>query len=414
MLLNGINLPDTCSNYYELLGLNLFEGDRVLVESKVRALMREARKYQVGQFSAQAEKCLDLLASARACLLDPDQKQKYDESLRVQFGFPPVTVVSTYNAATAAAPAGVSESPSSAAPPSLPDESSPEPTALPLPRHGARAMAMAAASVAVLAIGLWCVGAFSRHSGSGTSGDEFAEDESSDQPPAAAAAHERIEISTGPVSAPPNSLPAAQQAAAQGTRNQRGSEERAMADARNNTGAAPRRTEPPRQPAAADRRVAVNNAARPVSPMPQRPAEPPAKSPEKRPDDSPVPLSVSRFDPSSSMEKKKTPMPDSAKEDEEMLESSASAAAASKGTMSKEEILRELKSIRLGYNRMTMADKRNKRSQTWMRARRVVQLGSREFADDTGFQQKLKQESVALGRMFPELQQALKDLFGTK
>lgn len=100
------HLPDTCSTYYELLGLSPFEGDARAIDARAKELMKEARKYQVGRFATQAEKHLNLLAEARGCLLDPSRKSKYDEKLRGQWELPPVTTVSTYPS-TAVAPATV-------------------------------------------------------------------------------------------------------------------------------------------------------------------------------------------------------------------------------------------------------------------------------------------------------------------
>lgn len=96
------HLPDTCSTYYELLGLSPFEGNARTIDARAKELMKEARKYQVGRFATQAEKHLNLLAEARGCLLDPSRKSKYDEKLRGQWELPPVTTVSTYPAAAAA------------------------------------------------------------------------------------------------------------------------------------------------------------------------------------------------------------------------------------------------------------------------------------------------------------------------
>ena len=90
------HLPDTCSTYYELLGLPPVEGDLRAIDTRAKELMREARKYQVGRFANQAEKHLNLLAEARGCLLDPKRKIKYDEKLRGDWQLPPVSTMSTY------------------------------------------------------------------------------------------------------------------------------------------------------------------------------------------------------------------------------------------------------------------------------------------------------------------------------
>ena len=101
MAIRGENLPQSCSNYYELLELSPFEADPARIDAQLRSLLREARKYQVGPYAGQAAKCVELLAAAKGCLLDPAQKLRYDEELRRQFDLPPVSV-------TAALPLAVS------------------------------------------------------------------------------------------------------------------------------------------------------------------------------------------------------------------------------------------------------------------------------------------------------------------
>lgn len=96
MALVGPHLPETCSNYYELLGLRPFEADAAAIDARLRSLIREARKYQVGRYAIQVEKHLNLLAAVKNCLLDPAQKQRYDEELRQGFDLPPISVAASY------------------------------------------------------------------------------------------------------------------------------------------------------------------------------------------------------------------------------------------------------------------------------------------------------------------------------
>ncbi len=93
------HLPDTCSSYYELLGLSAFAADLKIIDARAKELMREARKYQVGRYASQAEKHLNLLAEARNCLLDVKRKAQYDEDLRNKWQFPPVSVTTTFQLA---------------------------------------------------------------------------------------------------------------------------------------------------------------------------------------------------------------------------------------------------------------------------------------------------------------------------
>lgn len=91
------HLPDTCTSYYELLGLRPFEADPRLIDARTKEMLREARKYQVGRYSAQAEKHLNLVAEARGCLLDPAAKSEYDARLQREWGLPPVSTVASYS-----------------------------------------------------------------------------------------------------------------------------------------------------------------------------------------------------------------------------------------------------------------------------------------------------------------------------
>lgn len=96
MALMTPHLPETCTNYYELLGLAAFAADLQVIDARAKELMKEARKYQVGRYAAQAEKYLNLLGEARHCLLDASRKAQYDEELRNQWQMPPVTVTTTF------------------------------------------------------------------------------------------------------------------------------------------------------------------------------------------------------------------------------------------------------------------------------------------------------------------------------
>jgi hypothetical protein len=92
MAVSSPRLPIGSSNFYELLDLPPFEPDGVKIQSRLREKAREFRKYQVGPYAAHAEACLNRLAQARQCLLDSQQKSRYDEQLRSQFDLPPLTV----------------------------------------------------------------------------------------------------------------------------------------------------------------------------------------------------------------------------------------------------------------------------------------------------------------------------------
>jgi hypothetical protein len=82
---------------YEFLGLAPFESSPEVISSRVRNLMREARKYQVGPYAERTQSYMESIASATACLLDPRRKGAYDEELRRRYGLPEIAVAATYH-----------------------------------------------------------------------------------------------------------------------------------------------------------------------------------------------------------------------------------------------------------------------------------------------------------------------------
>jgi len=98
MLAMALQQLENCRNHYELLGLAPFEADIRVIQARVRDVMRELRKYQNGPRAAEACQQMDLVAAATACLTDPVRKWAYDETLRKEFGIPPVSVSASYAA----------------------------------------------------------------------------------------------------------------------------------------------------------------------------------------------------------------------------------------------------------------------------------------------------------------------------
>jgi hypothetical protein len=78
----GIPLKDQPPNHYRLLAIELFEDDRDVISDAVEQRMAHVRSYQLGQYMAMSQKVLNELATAKACLLDPQKKATYDEILR--------------------------------------------------------------------------------------------------------------------------------------------------------------------------------------------------------------------------------------------------------------------------------------------------------------------------------------------
>lgn len=92
MAVSPHRLPNSSANFYELLDLPPFESDTARIQERLRESMKDFRKYQVGAYAAQAEECLNRVALAKRCLLDSQQKARYDEQLRGEFDLPPLTV----------------------------------------------------------------------------------------------------------------------------------------------------------------------------------------------------------------------------------------------------------------------------------------------------------------------------------
>jgi hypothetical protein len=97
MAVTNPRLPAIAANFYELLDLSPFETDTDRIQERVRETAKDLRKYQVGPYAAQAEACLNRVAAAKRCLLDPPQKARYDEQLRDELDLPPMTVRSSWS-----------------------------------------------------------------------------------------------------------------------------------------------------------------------------------------------------------------------------------------------------------------------------------------------------------------------------
>lgn len=78
----GIPKRDQPAHHYRLLGIPLYEDDVQVVEAAADRQMAFLRKFQSGEHSADAMKLLNEVSRARLCLLKPDTKAAYDESLR--------------------------------------------------------------------------------------------------------------------------------------------------------------------------------------------------------------------------------------------------------------------------------------------------------------------------------------------
>jgi len=77
----GIPPEEQPADYYRLLTLAPFENDPEVIEGAADRQMAHVRTYQTGQHSAQSQKILNELASAKLCLLNAQKKAAYDAEL---------------------------------------------------------------------------------------------------------------------------------------------------------------------------------------------------------------------------------------------------------------------------------------------------------------------------------------------
>ncbi|MDF1845304.1 MAG: SUMF1/EgtB/PvdO family nonheme iron enzyme [Rubripirellula sp.] len=71
-------------NHYRLLSVELFESDPDVIESAAQRQITHVRSFALGQHAEETQSILNELAKARATLLDPATKAKYDASLNAQ------------------------------------------------------------------------------------------------------------------------------------------------------------------------------------------------------------------------------------------------------------------------------------------------------------------------------------------
>lgn len=120
----GIPAQDQPADHYRLLGLVRYESDSDVIENAANQRMAHLRSFQTGRHAAESQKLLNEVAAARICLLHPEKKAAYDETLR-QAEMPPVSV--------AAPPRPAAPSPWASPripPPPLPGQPGAEPDAM--------------------------------------------------------------------------------------------------------------------------------------------------------------------------------------------------------------------------------------------------------------------------------------------
>ncbi|MEK6234878.1 MAG: protein kinase, partial [Planctomycetales bacterium] len=80
----GIPLKHQPPNHYRLLGIEIFESDAEVITDAAMRQMGHVRLYQSSEHAALAERILNELETARACLVDAARKEEYDGRLRMQ------------------------------------------------------------------------------------------------------------------------------------------------------------------------------------------------------------------------------------------------------------------------------------------------------------------------------------------
>ena len=80
----GIPLKDQPPNHYRLLGIELLESDRDVIDAAANRLMGYLKELAVGDEAAHSQRLLNEIARVRICLLNQEKKQEYDRELRNQ------------------------------------------------------------------------------------------------------------------------------------------------------------------------------------------------------------------------------------------------------------------------------------------------------------------------------------------
>jgi hypothetical protein len=80
----GIPPDEQPPNHYRLLAVRLYEPDADVIESAAAQRMAHVRNYQIGPHAGVSQQILNELATARICLLNPEQRRTYDQELRIR------------------------------------------------------------------------------------------------------------------------------------------------------------------------------------------------------------------------------------------------------------------------------------------------------------------------------------------
>ncbi len=83
---NWLGLDETPNDYYELLGLPVFESDTEQIRTAATRALSTLRSIKPGRRQGRWKALLDQLETARDCLLSADHKRRYDDRLRRKLG----------------------------------------------------------------------------------------------------------------------------------------------------------------------------------------------------------------------------------------------------------------------------------------------------------------------------------------
>ncbi len=78
----GIPPEDQPPHHYRLLGVEPFESDADVIMIAADGRMAQLKHFQAGQYSDLSQKMLNEIATAKVCLLNPEKREKYDDTLR--------------------------------------------------------------------------------------------------------------------------------------------------------------------------------------------------------------------------------------------------------------------------------------------------------------------------------------------
>jgi hypothetical protein len=80
----AIRDPKRPPNHYRMLGIDLFESDPEVILNAADRQMTHIRRFQGGKHSADSQRLLNELATAKICLLNPEKKALYDAALQAE------------------------------------------------------------------------------------------------------------------------------------------------------------------------------------------------------------------------------------------------------------------------------------------------------------------------------------------